>query len=39
MEDVAHIPDKRSGRYPEGDHPRVHKVDCIELLALQSEAS
>ena len=41
MENVAHIPDKhkRSGRYPEGGHPRVHKVDCTKQLVLQSEAS
>ena len=38
MENVAHVPDKRSGRYPEGGHQRVHKVDCTELLALQIEA-
>ena len=39
MEKVANVPDKRSGRYPEVGHPRVHKVDRTELLALQSEAS
>ena len=39
MENVAHVPDKRSGRNPYGGHLRVHKVDHTELLTLQSEAS
>ena len=39
MENVAHVPDKKSGRYPEGGHPRVHRVDRTELLALQSLGS
>ena len=41
MENMTHVPDKRglAGRYPEGGHPRVHKVDHSELFILQSEAS
>ena len=39
MENVAHVPDKKSGSYPEGGHPRVHRVDRTELLALQSLGS
>ena len=40
MENTAHVPEKRSGRYCEGGHPRVYnKVDRTKQLALQSEAS